>query len=752
MGVIDEHVRDDMQPGDSGTAADARAVAKKANAIGDLVTTGRLSETELSATIEQVAIPAAQDAVSEFLASGALAPDADMVIVGGSEVAVSAAIRAARMGSSVIVLAEGERLGGVTGWALTQTDFTTDYSPGMVGWGVAREIFDRVAAKMSAVTPGAPTTEWARWYRTGGNARPSMWVSALEEMVLETPGIRVIRNAPLRHVSKSGTTVTSVTAGSLVITGRVFLEATPTGDLIRMAGLSTRIGREASATYGEAGSEIGVQAPSVLNGNVDPYVTPGVPGSGLLYGIDPGAAGTVNGSDPNHVMLSGIRTYVTSTGRAPWPAPTTYDATKYELIARIWAADAAYFNGATALEALGRTFVTYPLNDTSTEIDMNHGLYPTALPEPTLWREYVDATHERRQEITLLARDYFLGLIKFIRESGDSRVPANLKSAMNTYGPRVGEMVASGGVSPQVYLREGRRLIGAAVLTRVNAVTAQNTTNAQNYIGWMAYDYDAKPTRALVSGGVVATEGAVWVHNRGDVYGAPIPYWTICPQAGECVNILSPSAPSMSRFAWLAGRAVPVLLNLGDSAGAAAAIAVKRGIPVQDVSALEVRQSTGQFIPPGAIVLGTGYGSSGTLTPGSWTQVASADSRWPGPSAATFWEASPGEATKMRYAPNIFRAGRYRVSIFYPPGNITDLATIPVARPADTAVRIVHADGTTVRTVNQKYPGAGGGRWEDLGVFYFAYGTPSAHYVEFDASGVTAGKAVAGLVAWTSAD
>lgn len=59
MGVIDEHLREDMAPGDSGAAEDARAVAAKANALGDLVTSGRLSETELNATIgagAQVAI------------------------------------------------------------------------------------------------------------------------------------------------------------------------------------------------------------------------------------------------------------------------------------------------------------------------------------------------------------------------------------------------------------------------------------------------------------------------------------------------------------------------------------------------------------------------------------------------------------------------------------------------------------------------------------------------------------------------
>ncbi|WP_298742273.1 SGNH/GDSL hydrolase family protein [uncultured Microbacterium sp.] len=52
MSAIDTHLREDMQPGDSGAAADARASAAKVNAIGDLVTTGRLSEPELSNTIE----------------------------------------------------------------------------------------------------------------------------------------------------------------------------------------------------------------------------------------------------------------------------------------------------------------------------------------------------------------------------------------------------------------------------------------------------------------------------------------------------------------------------------------------------------------------------------------------------------------------------------------------------------------------------------------------------------------------------
>lgn len=70
MGVIDEHLREDMAPGDSGAAEDARAVAAKANALGDLVTSGRLSEPELNATIGQAIDAATSPAIAVLPLAG----------------------------------------------------------------------------------------------------------------------------------------------------------------------------------------------------------------------------------------------------------------------------------------------------------------------------------------------------------------------------------------------------------------------------------------------------------------------------------------------------------------------------------------------------------------------------------------------------------------------------------------------------------------------------------------------------------
>lgn len=672
----------------------------------------------------------------------------DVVVVGGSEGGALAAVASARLGSTVALVCEDDRVGGVTGWALTVPDFISAFPPGMVRWGLTQELFDRVAAKGEMAYPGAPRTTSDRWYRLGGGARPSWWVQVFEEMLLEA-GVVVIRNAPLRRVIRTGTVIERIQVGShSIIVGKDFVDGTPTGDLIRLAGVTTSIGREAQTQYSETGA--GITTP--VTQNIDPYVIPGDPTSGLIYGVTAGTGGTVGAADPNHIMLSGIRTYISRSAnrRAPWPEPSVYDPTKYEMMARYWASNPSVYNATSAVTALAATFTLYALDDTNLEFDLNHKLYPTALPEPALWREYVDATHERRQQITALARDYLLGLVKFIRTSNDPRVPANLKAALNTYGPTVDELSSHGGIAPIPYVREGRRMVGTYTLTKVNATTAQAGSNAQQYISWMAYNYDAKVVRTFVQSGVVHGEGAHEEQNNGQVFGAPVPYGVLTPKATEITNLLSPGAPSVSRHAWLAIRATPVIMNLGESAGVAAAIAAKRGIPVQAVQASEIRANTGQISPGrNALIVGTGYEASGTLDTGAWTQVAAADARWPGPSAMTFWEAPAGEATPFRYKPYLAAPGMYRIQVFYAPGNTDERGAQPVTRPTDTTVKIVHADGTTTRTLNQQYPVGAGGRWEDLGNFYFGYGNPSPHYVEFDASTVTAGKAIAGLVSFT---
>jgi len=72
----------------------------------------------------------------------------------------------------------------------------------------------------------------------------------------------------------------------------MFIDATYEGDLMAKAGVGYHVGREANSVYNETIN--GVETVRTIHHqfikNVDPYVTPGDPSSGLLPGIekDPG--------------------------------------------------------------------------------------------------------------------------------------------------------------------------------------------------------------------------------------------------------------------------------------------------------------------------------------------------------------------------------------------------------------------------------------------------------------------------------
>ena len=78
------------------------------------------------------------------------------------------------------------------------------------------------------------------------------------------------------------------------------------------------------------------------------------------------------------------------------------------------------------------------------------------------------------------------------------------------------------------------------------------------------------------------------VQNEGDVeigvknpYG--ISYLAIVPKRNECGNLLIPVCLSASHVAYGSIRMEPVFMMIGQSAGVAAAMAVKDGKAVQDV-------------------------------------------------------------------------------------------------------------------------------------------------------------------------
>jgi len=117
----------------------------------------------------------------------------------------------------------------------------------------------------------------------------------------------------------------------------MFIDASYEGDLIALAGVSFTFGREGTNVYGE--SLNGVRPPATAHQftvNVDPYVVPGNPASGLLPFVQAGTGGTPGDTD-QRIQAFNYRLCFTqnATNKLPHVVPPNYNPARYELLGRL---------------------------------------------------------------------------------------------------------------------------------------------------------------------------------------------------------------------------------------------------------------------------------------------------------------------------------------------------------------------------------------------------------------------------------
>ena len=458
--------------------------------------------------------------------------EADVCIYGGCSGGVIAAVQADRMGKRVVLLEFGKHLGGLSSGGLSQTD---GGEPSVCG-GVAREFYDLIGQK---------------------NFRPSQAEAAFEKLLAGTK-VEVHKLAHLAAVEKQGTRILSITMeDGLRVRARQFIDATYEGDLLARAGVSWHAGREATSVYGETFN--GIRPPGRGGHDwpvpIDPYRRPGDPASGLLPRVtaDPGRPG--DGDD--RIQAFCFRMLLTRKDPLPFPKPTGYDETEYELLARLFESGAEpniqwrldtnnhhLFNGAYFIDFVGG----------------NHG--------------WPDGSWLERERIFQAHATYQIGLMWFLANS--DRIPEPHRSQIRGWGLPRDEYVATGGWTHQLYIREGRRMVGEYVMTQHNCQGREVPTDP---VGLASYNMDSHHCQMTVVDGAVRNEGNVEV----GVEPYPIAYRALVPKRAECTNLLVPVAVSSSHIAFGSIRMEPVFMLLGQSAATAAALAIDEGVAVQDV-------------------------------------------------------------------------------------------------------------------------------------------------------------------------
>jgi len=601
----------------------------------------------------------------------------DVCVYGGTSGGVIAAVQAARMGKSVALVALNNHLGGMTTSGLGWTDIGhVDNNSGDYIQGVSREFYNRIGQKY-----GLATNKWT--------FEPHVAETVFNDMVRQA-GVIVFTNQHLLTVIKQGPRIIAAEmAGGNIFQAKMFIDASYEGDLMAKAGVTYTIGREAINTYGE--SLNGIQPPnSDFTGyNIDPYIVPGNPASGLLPLLQSGSPGTPGKAD-QRVQAYNFRLCLTTvvSNKVAITAPSGYTPNQFELLARYIQALVSAGDSPTL-----STFLTVSSMPNG-KIDLNNaGALSTDFVGESL--PYVEANDSTRSQIWDAHRNYQQGFLYFL--ATDPRVPASVRNSMLNYGFCKDEFADNGGWPYEIYVREGRRMISDYVMTQSNIY---NQLNVSDSIGMGGYFTDSHYLQRVVINGQPRNEG----NSRGDItVPYPISYRAIIPKADECSNLLVPWSLSSSHTAFSSIRMEPVFMILGQSAGTAACFAIDQHTNVQniDVPALQAQlmadnQALSMSVTNGTITLDDADGSGVTIV-GSWTN-STASSGYFGSGYLHDGNANKG-SDSITFRPNLSTGGSYQVFARW---------TSNANRATNVPYDIIYPGGTNTVIVDQTQRG---GQW-----------------------------------------
>ncbi|MGV3659322.1 MAG: FAD-dependent oxidoreductase [Prosthecobacter sp.] len=501
----------------------------------------------------------------------------DVCIYGATPAGVTAAVAANQEGATVLLVEPSRWVGGI------------------LGAGIKPK---QDCAKESAVGGLTKTHVFAM-----GNSPPA--IRADFENWLKDENIQILREHRVSKVEKDGAKLTRLQlefappdqfgippakgtpAPDKAIQAKVFIDASYEGDVMSLAGVKYATGREPSSAFNEKPAGVG---PATNWKPIDPYVVPGDAKSGLLPLVD-ADHGKALGEGDDYTQAYNYRFYVTNEAekRIPFEKPAGYDPAQFELVGRyVDLLVKAHHRDPKKLDQ--RLSDIFPGWRNAGEYNYQRNSLVTIAPLGVS-RFYQDGTWEVRSKVWQQHKDYLSGLHHFL--STDPRVPKDFREKTAALGLNKTMHEDTHGWPNQLYVRITRRMLAPYHLTHADVL---NTTEVSDSIGLALYGVDTYPARRYAAKNPetgelgVATEGNMFIggsNGTGTPY--PVPYRAIHPKAEEATNLLVPVCFSATHIAYASARMEPVFCVLGESAGVAAAQAVKAGQTVQqvDVSSLQ---------------------------------------------------------------------------------------------------------------------------------------------------------------------
>ncbi len=558
--------------------------------------------------------------------------NSEVLVYGATPGGIAAAVSASKDGHSVTLVEPTNRIGGLLTCGLSYTDFRSFES--LTGFFL--ELADRVE-RHYVVKYGKGSAQVKACFR-GTHGEPSVNLLILEQMIGEQTNIKVIKQSSINAVEVSplklgrrrivSASFRDQQSNLKKLTAKVFIDGSYEGDLMALAGEPYHVGRESRAQYGE-----------------------------LLAGNERGEAdGQVQGYNLRLIM-----TDVEANKRMP-VAPEGYNRDDFVGVLPHFASKKLVKVFADGHDGIYRAHVPCLPNGKTDVNDTPRA--PVRLSMPDINDGYPDGDATTRAEIIRQHYYYNVGLLYFLQN--DFEVPAAIREDASRFGWCKDEFEETGGIPPQLYIREARRMIGQYVFTGRDTEQTEGDSRAKLHTDSIAigdYVHNCHGT---------GREGTRFDGKHTGEFYKPvppyqIPYGVIVPQKSE--NLLAPVACSASHFGFGALRLEPVWCSLGQAAGWAAAECIEDHESVQrvNVQSLQARLHQDKSatiyvadIPPSSSHFGI-IQRIGTL--GGLHGISDANQLKPASLGGQYCEALPGHFAELHKPIDDALADRWTQSI-----------------------------------------------------------------------------------------
>jgi hypothetical protein len=492
----------------------------------------------------------------------------DVVIYGATPGGIAAAVTLGRRGRRVALVEPTPAIGGMLSGGLGRTDYGNIHALGGPFAAFMTAVDQYYASHYPADSPNQTLKRGGLYFE------PHVAREILLGWLASVPSVTLYRDCPLAGATVEGGRLTAVIVDDTrrrlrrTLRAEVFIDAGYEGDLAAAAGCRYRLGRESHDEYGEdhAGK--------------------------LWWDVWKTRTELVEGTGDSHVQAYNYRLCLTRepADRQPVPRPpygSYHRETYLGLLPDI---------AKGRLKALTDILSILPLPNG--KFDANN--HPQGNPSSDLiggadaWPR---ATTEQRLELAQQHRDHILGLLYFLQH--DPAVPESLRADAAAWGLAADEFPEEAGWPSQIYVREGRRVLGDDTLTEHDTAPApggERPPLKADAIAVGSYPCDSHATGGRNPDHPDWLEGFFYL-SSGHTKPYGIPYGILLPQGVE--GLLVCGAVSATHVGYGSLRMEPVFMSLGLAAGTAADLALTRRQPPR---ALPITRLQAELLAQGQVL------------------------------------------------------------------------------------------------------------------------------------------------------